>query len=174
MPKAMRRVRLVATDLDPHGYLEKELITRAEHLGIRYQFMRGDITDDGMRAKFEEAAPYDMVLFVGLSGWLPKPETVRHLKWIYKNIRGDGVLVSDCFTPEFYALSGRYVGYKASYYTPDVYKAVIDYCGFDGTGAQVESGRDEINHVMLFLPKKPDGLHMTAVNAAEILAGVRA
>ena len=174
MPKAMRRVRLVATDLDPHGYLEKELITRAEHLGIRYQFLRGDITDDGMRAKFEEAAPYDMVLFVGLSGWLPKPEVVRHLKWIYENIRGDGVLVSDCFTPEFYALSGRYVGYKASYYTPDVYKAVIDYCGFDGTGAQVESGRDEINHVMLFLPKKPDGLHMTAVNAAEILAGVRA
>jgi len=173
MPKAMRHVRLVAADLDPHGYLEKELVARAEHLGIRFQFLRGDITDDEMRAKFEEAAPYDMVLFVGLSGWLPKPEVVRHLKWVYENIRGDGVLVSDCFTPEFYALSGRYVGYKASYYTPALYRAVTDYCGFDGTGAQVESGRDEINHVMLFQPKKPISLNKTAANATEILAGVR-
>jgi len=169
MPKAIKRVRLVAADLDPHGYLENELITRAGHLGLRFQFLRGDITDDGMRAKFEEAAPYDMVLFVGLSGWLPKPETVRHLKWVYENIRDDGVLVSDCFTPELYALSGRYIGYKASYYTPDVYKAVIDYCGFDGASARVESGRDEINHVMLFLPRKPEGLNKTAANATEFL-----
>jgi SAM-dependent methyltransferase len=168
-PKAMKHVRLVAADLDPHGYLENELITRAGHLGLRFQFLRGDITDDGMRAKFEEAAPYDMVLFVGLSSWLPKPETVRHLKWVNENIRDDGVLVSDCFTPEFYALSGRYMGYKASYYTPDVYKAVIDYCGFDGASARVESGRDEINHVMLFLPRKPEGLNKTAANATEFL-----
>ena len=173
MPKAMRRIRLVAADLDPHGYLKNELITQAGHLGLSFQFLRGDITDDEMRAKFEEAAPYDMILFVGLSGWLPKPETVRHLKWVYENIRGDGVLVSDCFTPEFYALSGRYVGYKASYYTPDVYKAVMDYCGFDGTSAQVEPGCNAINHVMLFLPKKPDGLHRTAANVTKILAGVR-
>jgi thymidylate kinase len=169
MPEAMRRVRLVAADLDPHGYLESELITRAEHLGLRFQFMRGDITDDAMRTKFAEVAPYDMVLFVGLSGWLPKPEVVHHLKWIYENIRDDGALVSDCFTPEFYALSGRYVGYKASYYTPAVYKAVMDYCGFDGASAQVESGRDEINHVMLFLPRKPGGLNKTAANAIEYL-----
>ena len=174
MPGAMKRVRLVAADLDPHGYLENELITRAGHIGLRFQFLRGDITDDGMRAKFAEVAPYDMVLFVGLSGWLPKPETVRHLKWVYENIQDDGVLVSDCFTPEFYALSGRYVGYKANYYTPDVYKAVIDYCGFDGASAQIESGRDEINHVMLFLPKQPDGLNRTAASATEIFTGVRA
>jgi hypothetical protein len=173
MPKAVRHVRLVAADLDPHGYLEKELVTRAEHLGIRFQFLRGDITDDTMRVKFEETAPYDMALFVGLSGWLPKLEVVRHLKWVYKNIRDDGVLVSDCFTPEFYALSGRYVGYKASYYTPALYKAVMDYCGFDGASAQVESGRDKINHVMLFQPKKADILNKTAVNATKILAGAK-
>jgi len=173
MPKAMRRVRLVAADLDPHGYLENELMTRAEHLGIRFQFLRGDIIDDTMRAKFEEAAPYDVVLFVGLSGWLPKPEVVHHLKWVYQNIRGDGVLVSDCFTPKFYALSGRYVGYKASYYTPDVYKAVMDYCGFDGTGAQVESGRDEINHVMILSPRKPAGIDRIAVNTSAFFTGVK-
>jgi len=174
MPGAMKRVRLLAADLDPHGYLENELIIRAEHLGIRFQFLRGDITDDAMRAEFEEAAPYDIVLFVGLSGWLPKPETVRHLKWIYENIRDDGVFVSDCFTPEFYALSGRYVGYKANYYTPDVYKAVIEYCGFDGSSAQVESGRDNINHVILLLPRKPEGLNKTAANATEFFTGVTA
>jgi len=172
MPRAMKRVRLVAADLDPHGYLESELIIRAEHLGIRFQFRRGDITDDGMRVEFEEAAPYDMVLFVGLSGWLPKPDTVRHLKWVHENIRDDGVFVSDCFTPEFYALSGRYVGYKANYHTPDVYKAVLDYCGFDGTSAQVESSCNEINHVMLSLPRKPDGLNRTVANTTEFFAGV--
>jgi thymidylate kinase/SAM-dependent methyltransferase len=173
MPKAMRRVRLVAADLDPHGYLEKELIAWAEHLGIRFQFLRGNITDDTMRAKFEEAAPYDVVLFVGLSGWLPKPGVIRHLKWIYQNIRSDGVLVSDCFTPKFYALSGRYVGYKASYYTPDLYRAVMDYCGFDGAVARVESGPDEINHVMLLQPRQPDGLIRTAIEATEFLTGVK-
>ncbi len=173
MPKAMRCVRLVAADLDPHSYLENELIARAEHLGIRFQFLRGDITDDGMRAKFAEAAPYDLVLFVGLSGWLPKPEVVGHLKWVYQNIRGDGVLVSDCFAPEFYALSGRYVGYKASYYTPALYRVTMDYCGFDGTGAQVESGRDEINHVMIFSPRKREGISNVVVNTSAFFAGVK-
>jgi hypothetical protein len=173
MPKAMGHVRLVATDLDPHGYLENELMTQAEHLGIRFQFLRGDITDDRMRAKFEETAPYDIVLFVGLSGWLPKPEVVRHLQWVHQNTRGDGVLVSDCFTPEFYALSGRYVGYKASYYTPALYEAVMDYCGFDGAGARIESGHDEINHVMLFQPKQPVGLNRTAAEVTEFLTGVK-
>jgi SAM-dependent methyltransferase/shikimate kinase len=153
-PNAIKRVRLVAADLDPHAYVENELITQAARLGLRFQFLRGDITDDVMRAKYEECAPYDMVLFVGLSGWLPKPKIVRHLKWVYRNIRGDGVLVSDCFTPEFYALSGRYIGYKASYYTPDIYKAMMEYCGFDGGSVQVESGRDKINHVMLIQPRK--------------------
>jgi hypothetical protein len=123
--------------------------------------------------KFEQAAPYDMVLFVGLSGWLPKPETVRHLKWVYENIRDDGVLISDCFSAESYALSGRYIGYKANYYTPDIYKAVLDYCRFDGAGASVNSGRDQINHVMLFSPRKLDGLNKIAANATKFFTGVK-
>ncbi|MBI1924324.1 hypothetical protein HYR99_08750 [Candidatus Poribacteria bacterium] len=155
-PEAMQRVRLIAADLDPHGYLAKELTIRAEKLGIRFEFLQGDITDDAMRAKFESAAPYDMALFVGLSAWLPKPQTVRHLRWVSENIRADGVLISDSFTPEAYALSGKYVGYKANYYTPEIYKALMDYCGFDGLNAPVESGRDRINHMMLFYPRKPN------------------
>lgn len=153
-PNAIKRVRLVAADLDPHAEVESELSTQAARLGLRFQFLRGDITDDVMRAKYEEYAPYDMVLFVGLSGWLPKPKIVRHLDWVYRNIQGDGILVSDCFTPEFYALSGRYIGYKASYYTPDIYKTMMEYCGFDGGSVRIESGRDRINHVMLIQPRK--------------------
>jgi broad-specificity NMP kinase len=153
-PEAMQRIQLLAADLDPNGYLAGELTTRAERLGIHFEFLQGDITHEAMRAEFEKAAPYDIVLFVGLSSWLPKPQTVRHLTWVYENIRPDGVLVTDSFTPEAYALSGRYVGYKANYYTPAVYKALMDYCGFDGLNAHVESGRDKINHVMLFRPRK--------------------
>jgi hypothetical protein len=57
--------------------------------------------------------------------------------------------VTDSFTAETYALSGRYVGYRANYYEPEVYRTLVDCCGFDGLGAEVESGRDGINHVLV-------------------------
>jgi hypothetical protein len=76
-----------------------------------------------------------------------------HLRWIRKSLREDGLLLTDSFTPEAYALSGRYVGYKANYYEPEVYRALVDYCGFDGLGADVESGRDRINHVLIASPR---------------------
>lgn len=153
-PDMVRRIRLLAADLDPHGVLADELTSRANKMGIDFEFVRGDITDDAIRARLQEAAPFDMVLFVGLSSWLPKPRLTRHLRWVRENIREDGILVTDSFTPEAYALSGKYVGYKANYYPPDVYKVLMDYCGFDGLHASVESGRDAINHVMLFSPRK--------------------
>ena len=152
-PELIDRVEVVATDLDPHEVLAVELTERAENLGIRFTFLRGDMTDGEMRRRFEEAAPYDMVLFVGLSAWLPKPQALDHLRWIRENLREDGLLVTDSFTPEAYALSGRYVGYKANYYEPEVYRALVDYCGFDGLGADVESGRDGINHVLIASPR---------------------
>jgi len=111
------------------------------------------MTEGEMRRRFEVKAPYDMVLFVGLSSWLPKPQTLDHLRWIRNNLREDGILVTDSFTPEAYALSGRYVGYKANYYEPEVYRVLGDYCGFDGLGADVESGRDRINHVLIASPR---------------------
>lgn len=152
-PESMSQVRLVAADLDPHNALAGELKERAERIGIGFAFHRGDMTDDETRRVFEKAAPYDIVLFVGLSAWLPKPEALDHLRWLRQNLREDGLLFTDSFTPEAYALSGRYVGYKASYYAPDVYRALLDYCGFDGLGAEVESGRDGINHVLVASPR---------------------
>jgi SAM-dependent methyltransferase len=152
-PEVMDKVEVVASDLDPYGALAGELSERAENLGIRFTFFRGDMTNGEMRRRFEAKTPYDMVLFVGLSSWLPKPQTLDHLRWIRKNLHEDGLLLTDSFTPEAYALSGRYVGYRANYYEPEVYRALVDYCGFDGLGADVESGRDRINHVLIASPR---------------------
>lgn len=146
-PESMKRVHITAADLDPHGVLGEELTARAKRLGIRFTFHRGDITDRVLVNTLEETGPFDMALFVGLSSWLPKPQTLRHLAWLSQNLNESGVLITDCFTPKAYALSGRYIGYKANYYTPDVYKAMLNYCGFDTF--DVASGRDEINHVLV-------------------------
>ena len=150
-PESMKRVHLTAADLDPHGVIHEELSARAKQLGIGFTFHRGDITDQSTLSRLEETAPCDLALFVGLSSWLPKPQTLRHLAWLSKNVKHDGLLVTDCFTPEAYALSGRYIGYKANYYTPDVYKAMLNYCGFDVLAT--ESGRDAINHVLVACPR---------------------
>jgi energy-coupling factor transporter ATP-binding protein EcfA2 len=152
-PDVMKRVHITAADLDPHHILQQELNARAERLGVHFTFHRGDITDPAMLSHIEASSPFDLALFVGLSSWLPKPPTLNHLAWLRKNLRADGLLITDCFTPEAYALSGRYIGYKATYYSPDVYKAMLDYCGFDGLSADVESGRDHINHVLVAGPK---------------------
>lgn len=151
-PAAMKRVHVIAADLDPHGVLHEELSARAERLGIHFTFYRGDLTESSMLDRLEKSAPFNVALFVGLSSWLPKPQTLRHLAWLRRNLDQDGLLVTDCFTPEAYALSGRYIGYKANYYTPEVYKAMLDFCGFDGLHADVESGRDQINHVVVTRP----------------------
>jgi energy-coupling factor transporter ATP-binding protein EcfA2 len=153
-PDAMTRVHVTAADLDPHDVIEPELSARARHLGIGFRFIRGDITDHDVRRRLEESAPFDLALFVGLSSWLPKPQTLVHLGWLRRNLRLGGRLVTDCFTPEAYALSGRYIGYKANYYTPEVFKAMLDYCSFNGLEAEVESGRDGINHVLIAHARK--------------------
>jgi thymidylate kinase len=153
-PEIIRQVQVTAADLDPHGVLHEELSARARQLGIRFTFHRGDITDVEMRRQLAGSAPFDLALFVGLSSWLPKPQTLQHLTWLRDILRQDGRLITDCFTPEAYALSGRYIGYKASYYTPEVYQAMLDYCGFDGREATVGPGRDRINHVLLANPSR--------------------
>ena len=154
-PHLMKLVHVTAADLDPHGVLQEELSARAERLGIRFTFHRADITNPLMLGPLEESAPFDLALFVGLSSWLTKPQTLRHLEWLRKNLKEGGRLFTDCFTPEAYALSGRYIGYKANYYTPDVYKAMLHFCGFDSLDAQVESGRDQINHVLVAKVSRP-------------------
>jgi hypothetical protein len=74
---------------------------------------------------------------------------LEHLRWLRANLREDGLLVTDCFTPAAYATGGAAMGYKANYYPPGVMKALLDYCGFDGMTASVDSGRDRINHVVV-------------------------
>jgi hypothetical protein len=159
---AMKRVHITAADLDPHCVLNEELSARANQLGIGFTFHRGDITEKVMLDRLQESAPFELALFIGLSSWLPKPQTLRHLAWLRQNLVQDGLLITDCFTPEAYALSGRYIGYKANYYTPEVYQAMLDFCGFDGLNADVESGRDHINHVLLCGP-----LRISAFSALE-------
>jgi hypothetical protein len=146
---AMRLVHVIAADLDPQGILEVNLNDRARQLGIRLTFVRGDITDQSVRSRLGESAPFDLALFVGLSSWLPKPPTLVHFDWLREKLVENGRLITDCFTPDAYALSGRYIGYKANYYTPEVYKAMLDYSGFDGLDADLEPGRDGINHVLV-------------------------
>jgi energy-coupling factor transporter ATP-binding protein EcfA2 len=156
-PHLMKLVHVTAADLDPHGVLQEELSARAERLGIHFTFHRADITNQLMLGPLEKSAPFDLALFVGLSSWLTKPQTLRHLEWLRRNLKQDGRLFTDCFTPEAYALSGRYIGYKANYYTPEVYKAMLHFCGFDSLDAQFESGRDQINHVLVAKVSKPQG-----------------
>ena len=69
-------------------------------------------------------------------------------------MKKDGIFITDSFTASAYSLSGYYAGFKAHYYEPGIYKALMDYCGFDGIHAKVESGRDNLNHVLVLKPKK--------------------
>jgi len=148
-PSVVSRVVLVAADLDPSGQLAPELTAKAKEIGVRFEFLRGDLTGPELRSQGERFGPFHLALFVGLSAWLPKPPMLEHLRWLRANLREDGLLVADCFTPAAYATGGAAMGYKASYYPPVVMKALLDYCGFDGMTASVESGRDRINHVVV-------------------------
>jgi hypothetical protein len=152
-PGLMSKVTFIAADLDPHGALENELRSRASTIGMNFKFFKGDLTKDSFRQKLRKEGPFNMALFVGLSGWLPKPAMIRHLKWLGTVVKKDGVFVTDSFTPHAYSYSGRYVGYKGSYYQPTVFKALVDYAGFDGLRAKLIDGDNGINHVVLARPR---------------------
>lgn len=155
---AARRVRVVASDLDPRGRLGPALAEAARAAGVRLEFIRGDLTHARVAEALGRRGPFDVALFVGLSGWLPLPALLRHFEWLRRNVAAGGVLATDAFTPGAYALSGRLVGWKAHYYEPEVYRALLDYCGFDGTRATVESGANGINHVVIAAPRTGAGL----------------
>jgi len=148
-PGAARRIQLVTADLDPHGVLAPELTARARKLGINFRIILGDITADATRREIATGGPYDIALYVGLSSWLPKPQTVSHLRWLRGHLARDAALVTDCFSADTYAEGGRYAGYRASYYSPTAYQALLEWCGYAGWEAAAESGRDRINHVFV-------------------------
>jgi hypothetical protein len=144
------QIQALASDLDPDGGIEQALSAEARDTGIGFEFVRGDLTSDAMRACFQSSGPYDLVLFVGLSSWISKSHLVQHLRAIHDHLLAPGgVLVTDCFTPAAYALSGKYVGYKANYYAPRDFSSLLAYCGFDLGCLSWASGRDGINHVCL-------------------------
>jgi adenylate kinase family enzyme len=151
-PELMAKVELVAADLDPHGVLAEELSSRARKLGIDFRFIVGDITSPSIRCEFSRSGPYDLALFVGLSSWLPRAQAIGHLRWLAANLRPDGLLVSDCFMAAAYSLGGRYIGYRAHYYSPELYARLLDYCGFDAGSTTTRSGRDAINHMLVTRP----------------------
>jgi hypothetical protein len=148
----MKNIELVAGDLDPHGVLAGELATRARLLGIEFHFVAGDITEASTLRELARSGPYDIALFVGLSSWLPKPQALRHLRWLHEQLSPEAVLVTDCFMAGSYSLGGRYVGYRANYYSAPLYRSMVDYSGFDGASATVEAGADRINHVLIARP----------------------
>ena len=151
-PELMTRVELVAADLDPHGEIAAPLTERAARLGIGFHFLTGDLSALYTQARLADFGPFDVALFVGLSSWLPRGLAMRHLRWLAANLRHDGLLVSDCFSAAAYSLGGRQLGYRAHYYSPEVYRCLLDYCGFDSASIEIESGRDRINHVLLAEP----------------------
>src|SRR5204862_4004286 len=148
-PEVAKRIELVTADLDPHGVLAPELTARAGKLGIDFRMILGDITAEATRKEIAGGGPYDVALYVGLSSWLPKPHTVSHLRWLRGHLAKDAVLVTDCFSADTYAEGGRYAGYRASYYSPNAYQALLEWCGYAGLEAAAESGRDRINHVLV-------------------------
>jgi hypothetical protein len=152
----MQRVDLVAADLDPHRELEAPLREWSARLGIDTHFVRGDLTQRETQARLADFGPFDVALYVGLSSWLPRVHAIRHLRWLRANLRADGLLVSDCFSASTYALGGRQLGYRAHYHTPELYRALLERCGF--AVVEVESGRDRINHVVIAEPVVAHGL----------------
>lgn len=146
-------VELVAADLDPDGRVGVLLSERAERLGVKLHFRKCDLTtQEGSR--FAEAhGPYELALFVGLSSWLPKPAMRAHLSWLSGVLTKGGLLVSDCFSAAPYAISGALAGYAASYFTKEDYASFVCDAGFQREGTAVGSGRDLINHVLLFAPR---------------------
>lgn len=144
----IRPIHILASDLDPDGRIERELIQMVQKAGIGFEFVRGDLTSAEMRERFKRSGPYDVVVFVGLSCWISKPHLVNHLKLIRRHLLApDGVLFTDCFTPQAFALSGKYVGYKANYYSPREFTSILAYCGFEPANTTWESGPEGINHV---------------------------
>jgi hypothetical protein len=144
----LRRVRLVALDLDPLGVIAEPLQVRARALGVAISFVGGDLTSQAARDELAAHGPFDLAVFVGLSAWIPKPVLLSHLRWLRERTRPDGALVTDVFTTAPYALSGHHAGYRASYYPPDVFRLLLTRAGFDGGGASVRSGPGRINHVL--------------------------
>jgi len=102
-------VEFTALDLDPNGRIAQTLAEKGRAANVDVRFAQGDITKDATWSS-DLSGPYDIVVFVGLSSWLPKPDMVQHFQRLRGLVKEDGVLVTDTFTAGAYALSGYYPG----------------------------------------------------------------
>jgi hypothetical protein len=146
--REVEAIYMLASDLDPAGRIQGELLQAARRVGIGFEFVRGDLALASVRRQLQCTAPYDIVVFVGFSTWMPRPHLVSHLRLIREDLLAPGgVLFTDCFTPGAFALSGKYLGYKANYYQPREFTSILAYCGFAPGDVSWESGPEGISHV---------------------------
>jgi hypothetical protein len=143
----LSRLEIVAVDLDPDGSIETSLKSRAHRLGVRLDFLRGDLTDRSFQSRLLGEMPFDIVLFVGLSSWLPKGALAVHLSLLHRLLKSRGQLISDAFAADRYALSGEAAGYRAHYHDVWTWRALLNMSGFSGEKARIQSGRNGINTV---------------------------
>jgi len=171
----MQRIHILASDLDPSGCIERELTRSARALGVDLRFLRGDLASDEMRDRFQRSGPFDVVLFVGLSYWIPKTHLMRFLRLVRDRLLASGgVLFSDCFTQDAYALSGKQMGYKNNFYSPQDYASLLAYCGFESDDIHWKSGPERINHVFVARvpcsPRRQSALRVTTKHASQPVA----
>jgi hypothetical protein len=147
-PKEIGAIYMLASDLDPARRIQGELLRAARRAGIGFEFVRGDLASAHVRRQLHCTAPYDIVVFVGLSTWMPRPYLVSHLRLIREGLLAPGgVMFADCFTPGGFALAGKYLGYKANYYQPREFTSILAYCGFAPGDIAWEHSPEGISHV---------------------------
>jgi thymidylate kinase len=124
-------MKITASDLDTTGDIEKRLRHSMAKIGVGFHFIRGDLTAADLQKSLVAVGPYDIVLFIGFSSWIAKPQLIHHLKLIAAELLvPGGILITDCFSPDTYALPGKYIGYKANYYDSLEFSRILTYCGF--------------------------------------------
>jgi hypothetical protein len=142
------QIFMLASDLDPEGDMKDELKATASELGFSLEFVPGNLTTVEMRETLKRSGPYDMIFFVGLSTWIAKTHLLSYLKLIRRSLLAPGgILFVDCFTPQAFALTGHYVGYKANYYSPREFTHILAYCGFEPDDMAWTSEPQGITHV---------------------------
>lgn len=166
------RLEVVAVDMDPHGEVEPALRAWSHATGVALRVVKGDMTSESVRAQACPSAAGALVhvaVVVGISSWLPKPAMLSTLRWVREALDPRGVLVTDCFRADAYALSGQCLGYRASYYTPRTYAGVLALAGFSPHPKTVGAGRAGVNHVLTTFPAQPSS-HWDSQHPASLVA----
>lgn len=141
-------LKVTASDLDPTRGIEERLQQNMARIGVGFHFIRGDLTSTELQESLYAAGPFDIALFIGFSSWIAKTHLIQHLKRLAEQLLvPGGILITDCFSPDTYALPGKYMGFKANYYDSIEFSRILTYCGF----ADVAwiSGPNNLNHTYI-------------------------